>query len=57
MAAVLIIGAGAPTAINTALLAHEFKGDTTLATGMIFYGTLLSILTVGCTLWLMGAAG
>ena len=57
MAAVLIIGAGAPTAINTALLAHEFKGDTTLATGMIFYGTLLSILSVGCTLWLMGAAG
>ena len=56
MAAVLIVGAGTPTAINTALLAHEFKADATLATGMVFYGTLLSLLTVGCTLWLMGVA-
>ena len=54
MAAVLIVGAGAPTAINTALLAHEFKSDATLATGMVFYTTLLSLLTVGFTLWLMG---
>ncbi len=44
--AVLILGASAPTAINTALLAHEFKADGGFAAAAVFYSTLLSIVTV-----------
>jgi len=44
--AVLILGASAPTAINTALLAHEFKADVGFAAAAVFYSTLLSIVTV-----------
>jgi malate permease and related proteins len=43
---VLILGAGAPAAINTALLAHEFNADTRLAAAAVFYTTLLSAVTV-----------
>ncbi len=43
---ILVLGAGAPAAINTALLAHEFKADTTLASAAVFYTTLLSVPTV-----------
>ena len=45
-AAVLILGASAPTAINTALLAHEFKAEGGFAAAAVFYSTLLSIVTV-----------
>ncbi len=44
--AVLILGASAPTAINTALLAHEFKAEGGFAAAAVFYSTLLSIVTV-----------
>jgi predicted permease len=43
---ILILGAGAPAAINTAMLAHEFKADARLAAAAVFYTTLLSIITV-----------
>ena len=45
-AKVLIVGAGAPTAINTALIAHEFKADSRQAAAAVFYSTLLSVISV-----------
>lgn len=51
--AVLILGATAPTAVNTALLAHEFRGDSQTAAAAVFYSTGLSFLSVGAVLlWL-----
>jgi predicted permease len=47
---VLILAAGAPAAINTALLAHEFHADTRLASAAVFYTTLLSAVTVSVVL-------
>ncbi len=41
----LILAAGAPTAVNTALLAHEFGGDVSFATSAVYYSTLFSLLT------------
>ena len=49
-AAVIILTAGAPVAVNTALLAHEFGGDREFATTSVFYSTLLSLVTVTLTL-------
>lgn len=45
VAAVLILGAAAPTAVNTALIAYEFKADARFATASVFYTTLFSALT------------
>lgn len=45
-AAILILGASAPTAVNTALLAHEFKADERFAAAAVFYTTILSAVTV-----------
>ena len=50
IAAVLILTAGAPTAVNTALLAHEFGGNTAFATASVYYSTLLSLLTTSVSL-------
>lgn len=51
--AVLILGSTAPTAVNTALLAHEFRGDSETAAAAVFYSTGLSFLSVGVILlWL-----
>jgi len=52
--AVLIAGTSAPTAINTALLAHEFKGDSQFAASAVFYSTVLSVVTVTIVLALLG---
>ncbi len=41
----LILAAGAPTAVNTALLTHEFGGDVSFATSAVYYSTLISMLT------------
>jgi malate permease and related proteins len=49
-AAVIILAMGAPTAVNSALLAHEFGGDRRFATASVYYSTLFSMITV--TLWL-----
>lgn len=45
-AAVLILGAGVPTAVNTALIAHEFKADSQFAAAAVFYSTLGSMVTI-----------
>ncbi|MDB6076009.1 MAG: putative permease, partial [Verrucomicrobiaceae bacterium] len=58
VAAVIILTAGSPTAVNSALLAHEFGGDRSFATASVYYSTLLSMLTVTLNLavlrWWMG---
>lgn len=53
IAAVLILTAGAPTAVNTALLAHEFGGNTAFATASVYYSTLLSLLTTSLNLTIL----
>ncbi len=59
VAAVLILTAGAPTAVNSSLLAHEFGGDRSFATASVYYSTLVSMVTVTVCLavlrWWMGA--
>jgi predicted permease len=46
VAAVMILSSSFPTAVNTALLAHEFKGDSHFAAAVVFYSTLFGIITV-----------
>lgn len=50
VAEVLIIGAAAPTAVNSVLLAIEFKGDAEYASETVFLTTLLSAITVALTI-------
>lgn len=50
IAAVLIVGSAAPTAVNTALLAHEFDADSETAAAAVFYSTLLSFIPVAILL-------
>lgn len=50
VAAVLVLGAAAPTAVNTALLAHEFSADSQTAAAAVFYSTLLSFIPVAIIL-------
>ncbi len=50
---VLVLGAAAPTAVNTAMLAHEFDADVRLASGAVFYTTLCSIATITVVLALL----
>ncbi|HIG28942.1 MAG TPA: AEC family transporter [Verrucomicrobiales bacterium] len=52
-AAVLILGTAAPTAVITALLAHEFKADSRFASATVFYSTLLSAITVTGILFIL----
>jgi predicted permease len=42
----MILSTSFPTAVNTALIAHEFKADTEFATGAVFWSTLFSMVTV-----------
>lgn len=60
IAAILIVGAAAPTAVNAALLAHEFKADSRFAAAAVLYSTLaagviitglLAILRAGWIPW------
>lgn len=44
--AVLVLGASAPTAVNTALLAHDLKADSRFASAAVFYSTCMAVLTV-----------
>ncbi len=46
IAAILVLGSAAPTAVNTALLAHEFKADERFASAMVLYSTLLAAVAV-----------
>jgi predicted permease len=45
-AAIMIVSAGFPTAVNTALIAHEFKADAQFAAAAVFYSTVASMITV-----------
>jgi predicted permease len=42
----MILSASFPTAVNTALIAHEFNADTEYAAGAVFWSTLLSMISV-----------
>lgn len=53
VAASLVLAAGAPTAVNTALLAHEFGGDVSFATSAVYYTTVISLLTTTINLALL----
>ena len=45
-AKIMILSAAFPTAVNTALIAHEFNADSHFAASAVFASTLLSMLTV-----------
>jgi predicted permease len=47
-AVVLVLSAAFPTAVNIALLAHEFQADSQFAASVVFYSTLASMVTVPC---------
>jgi hypothetical protein len=41
--------------VNTALLTHEFGGDVSFATSVVYYSTLFSMLTTTVILALLKA--
>ena len=45
-ASIMILSSSFPTAVNVALLAHEFKADSDFAAAAVFYSTLTSMATV-----------
>ena len=45
-AKIMILSASFPTAVNTALIAHEFNADAHFAASAVFASTLLSMITV-----------
>ena len=45
-ATIMIVSSSFPTAVNTALIAHEFRADSQFAAAAVFYSTLFSMLTV-----------
>jgi len=53
MAQVLILGAAAPTAVNSVLLSIEFEGDYEYASQVVMLTTLLSIITVSIIIQLL----
>ena len=55
LAAILIVGAAAPTAVNTALLAHEFRADSRFAAAAVFYSTLIASIVVTLLLAILRA--
>lgn len=55
IAAILILGAASPTAVNTALLAHEFKADSRFAAAAVLYSTLAASLVVTALLAILRA--
>ncbi|MDF1658224.1 MAG: AEC family transporter [Verrucomicrobiales bacterium] len=55
IAAILIVGAAAPTAVNTALLAHEFDADSRFAAAAVFYSTLAASIVVTALLSVLRA--
>ena len=46
IARIMILSASFPTAVNTALIAHEFKADGHFAAAAVFYSTVASMFTV-----------
>ncbi len=53
LAAILIVGAASPTAVNTALLAYEFGSDSRFAAATVYYSTLCATLVVTLLLTLL----
>ncbi len=51
---VAVAEASTPTAVTSALMAIEFEGDAEYVTGVIFFSTLFSALTLTCVLWYLG---
>jgi predicted permease len=51
MAQALLISAGMPTAVNTALLAIEMDNESRFASQAVFYSTLFSMLSVSLTIF------
>jgi predicted permease len=45
-ATIMIVSSSFPTAVNTALIAHEFQADSQFAAAAVFYSTLFSMGTV-----------
>jgi len=45
-ATIMVVSSSFPTAVNTALIAHEFKADSQFAAAVVFYSTLFSMFTV-----------
>jgi predicted permease len=45
-ATIMIVSSSFPTAVNTALIAHEFKADSDFAAAVVFYSTLFSMISV-----------
>lgn len=56
-ATIMIVSSSFPTAVNTALLAHEFKADHDFAAAAVFYSTLFSMVTVTLLIALLRAGG
>jgi predicted permease len=54
-ATVMIVSSSFPTAVNTALIAHEFNAYTHFAAAGFFYTTLLSMLSVTVLITLLRA--
>src|SRR5207247_1704897 len=54
-ATIMIVSSSFPTAVNTALIAHEFKADSHFAAAAVFYTTLFSMLTVTVLITLLRA--
>jgi predicted permease len=46
IARIMIVSTGFPTAVNTALIAHECDADPEFAAAAVFYSTLVSMITV-----------
>ena len=49
----MILSTAFPTAVNTALIAHEFGADTEYATGAVFWSTMFSMISVTALITLL----
>ena len=49
----MVLSTSFPTAVNTALIAHEFNADTEFATGAVFWSTIFSMVTVTALITLL----
>ena len=55
-ATIMIVSSSFPTAVNTAMLAHEFNADSQFAAAAVFYSTLASMFTVTALIALLHGA-
>jgi predicted permease len=57
LAKTMVLSASFPTAVNTALIAHEFNADTEYAAGAVFWSTMLSMVTVTILIAVLKSTG